>query len=161
VLAWNDDGDGVVLQVTTLGVAGLRQQEVHAQERQYARLHQAAEQCSERAALLLREAQQDDVVHMLDALENSSVVTDVMPGGARHNGGPQEIKDRVKVLGQKSDSTEVKQFKLSTGILLVSKPSALHVPPWQMLSSVLDSVDLKPQPGGPTRRFQPPTDRAR
>jgi hypothetical protein len=58
-------------------------------------------------------------------------------------GSPKEIKDRVMKLGQKSDSTEVKQFDLSSDIKLISKPSAMHVPPWQMLSSVLVSVDLK------------------
>src|SRR6185437_1002314 len=32
---------------------------------------------------------------------------------------------------------------LSSGIELISKPSGLHVPPWQMVSATLDGVDLR------------------
>ncbi len=33
--------------------------------------------------------------------------------------------------------------KLSTGVELISKPSGLHVPPWQMVSSVLHGLPIR------------------
>ena len=41
------------------------------------------------------------------------------------------------MLGRLSSSTAVFDTTLSSGVRLISKPSALHVPPWQMVSAVL------------------------
>jgi Deoxyribonuclease II len=143
VLAWNDDGEGVVVQVTTPAWPGIASKKFTRKSGNTLGCIKRPNNVQNAQHFFALKLNKDDVVHVLDALENSSVVTDVSRAELVNTGGPQDIKDRIKLLGQKSDSTEVKQFKLSTGITLVSKPSALHVPPWQMLSSVLDSVDLK------------------
>jgi len=49
----------------------------------------------------------------------------------------------VNKLGVKSVSTTVTTMELSSGVRLISKPSRLRVPPWQMVSSLLDGVPLR------------------
>ena len=58
-------------------------------------------------------------------------------------GGPDDVRALVAVLGEKSDSTTPTIKKLSSGVRLISKPSGLHVPPWQLVSSLLDGVPLR------------------
>lgn len=85
----------------------------------------------------------DDVIKVLQALQNASVVTDTSNAQIVNNGGPSEIQDLVKLLGKKSDSTAYTKERLSSGIQLISKSSGLHVPPWQMVSALLGSVPLR------------------
>jgi hypothetical protein len=49
----------------------------------------------------------------------------------------------VKTLGVKSKATSALTETLSSGVELISKPSALNVPPWQMVSSFLKGVSLR------------------
>jgi hypothetical protein len=84
-----------------------------------------------------------DVVKVLTALQNASVVTDASNVQIVKSGGPADITTLVAKLGVKSDSTTFTHETLSTGVQLISKPSALHVPPWQMVSAVLDGVSLR------------------
>jgi hypothetical protein len=85
----------------------------------------------------------DDLVKVLKALQNSSVVTDPTNPQLVNNGGPSDVQELVKNLGSKSTSGDLTTDTLSTGVELISKPSRLHVPPWQMVSSVLDGVSLR------------------
>jgi hypothetical protein len=85
----------------------------------------------------------DDVAKVLYALQNASVVTDVHNAQLGKSGGPSNITSLVAKLGFKSTSTTFTHETLSTGVHLISKPSALHVPPWQMVSAVLDGVPLR------------------
>ena len=48
-----------------------------------------------------------------------------------------------ELLGKVSSSTSFTHVTLSTGVDLISKPSKLHVPPWQFVSSVLGGVALR------------------
>ena len=59
------------------------------------------------------------------------------------NGGPAQIQRSVKALGKLSKSTKPMTTKLSTGVTLISKPSELQVPPWQLVSALLGSVPLR------------------
>jgi hypothetical protein len=85
----------------------------------------------------------DDVVKVLTALQNASVVTDPHNAQIVRAGGPADITALVAQLGAQSTSTTLTNDTLSTGVHLISKPSALHVPPWQMVSAVLDGVSLR------------------
>jgi hypothetical protein len=49
----------------------------------------------------------------------------------------------VKKLGKKSKSTTNMKVKLSSGVELISKPSGLHVPPWQLVSATLNGLPLR------------------
>jgi hypothetical protein len=85
----------------------------------------------------------DDVVVVLKALENASVVTDPKSAQIVSNGGPPEIQALVSGLGDNSTSTTATQSKLSSGVTLISKPSRLNVPPWQMVSALLGGEPLR------------------
>jgi hypothetical protein len=143
ILAWDDDGEGIVLQVTTPSWPA-------SGSKQFARKSGNTLGCIARPnnvqnaqhffALKLN---RKDVETVLRGLANASVVTDLEVEQLARIGGPAEIRALVQKLGDKSDSTEIIDEKLSSGVRLVSKPSALNVPPWQMLSSVLGGADLR------------------
>ena len=59
------------------------------------------------------------------------------------NGGPAEIQNLVTQLGHRSTSTTATMVTLSSGVQLISKPSKLEAPPWQMVSSLLGGVPLR------------------
>jgi hypothetical protein len=144
VLAWNNEGEGVVIQVTTPSWPGVGSKKFDRKAGNTLGCIKKPNNVQNAQHFFALKLSKEDLVKVLDALANSSVVTDVQKLELANIGGsPKEIKDRVMKLGQKSDSTEVKHFELSSGVKLISKPSAMHAPPWQMLSSVLGTVDLK------------------
>jgi hypothetical protein len=85
----------------------------------------------------------DDLVKVLTALRNASVVTDTGNPQIVNNGGPADVQALVGSLGVKSNSTTDTNDILSSGVELISKPSHLHVPPWQMVSAVLGGVSMR------------------
>lgn len=143
MLAWDDSGKGFVLQVTTPSWPG-------AGNKKNPRLKDGntlgfvqdddVKVSQHFFALKLNEK---DVVAVLKALYNASVVTDPSEPSLVHNGGPAEIKSLVDKLGQLQKGKEVMNCVLSSGVRLISKPSALQVPPWQMVSAELGGIDLR------------------
>lgn len=85
----------------------------------------------------------EDLVKVLGAMANSGVVTDTKNPQIVKNGGPPDVQTLVKTLGVKSKSAIALHEELSTGVELISKPAALMVPPWQMVSSFLKGVSLR------------------
>jgi hypothetical protein len=143
VIAWDDQGNGLVVQVTTPSWPGSGSS--------------AAPRASDGNTLgcviddNVKASQHffslrltpSDTAHVLDALANASVVTDVSNQQLARIGGPAELSARARKLGKKSLSKDVLDVTLSSGVRLISKPSALHVPPWQMLSALLGGVPLR------------------
>jgi hypothetical protein len=143
VIAWNSLGEGVVMQVTTPSWPGsgtfaaprsddgntlgcVSDDDVKASQHFF--------------ALRLSPA---DTAAVLDALLNASVVTDVTNAQLARIGGPSALQQRASALGRKSTSKRVIDVTLSSGVRLISKPSALHVPPWQLVSAQLGRVPLR------------------
>jgi hypothetical protein len=85
----------------------------------------------------------DDVVKVSTPLKNASVVTDPHNHQLANIGGPADIQLLVASLGSKSTRKVATKDVLSSGIILISKPSRLNVPAWQMVSSLLGSVSLR------------------
>src|SRR5262249_4267463 len=54
-----------------------------------------------------------------------------------------DVQALVTTLGQNIGNSEATKVPLSTGVVLISKPSDLHVPPWQMVSALLGGVSLR------------------
>ena len=142
-LVWNDAGEGLVLQVSTPAWPG-------AASRDHPRIGDGNTLgCVQDNDILLSQhffalqLTKHDVVKVLRALQNASVVTD--PGNVQivRNGGPADIQALVSALGVKSASTTFTKETLSSGVVLISKPSRLNVPPWQFVSAVLGGVSLK------------------
>ena len=86
---------------------------------------------------------QADVVIVLKALANASVVTDRTKFQIVNNGGPADIQELVRGLGEVSQSKTALKATLSSGVQLISKPSDLYVPPWQMVSALLGGEPLR------------------
>jgi hypothetical protein len=84
-----------------------------------------------------------DVVHVLQAMANANVVTDPSKPELVNNGGPADIQNLVKGLGSLVISRQATKVKLSSGVILISKPGDLNVPPWQMVSALLGGEPLR------------------
>jgi hypothetical protein len=70
-----------------------------------------------------------DLVNVLNALKNASVVTDPTNRQVVNNGGPKDVQALVNSLGKKSKNKSMTKVQLLSGVGLISKPSTLHVPP--------------------------------
>ncbi len=142
-LVWNDAGDGMVLQVTTPSWPA-------AASSNNPRMGDGNTLgCVKDNNLLVSQhffalkLNKDDVIKMLIALQNASVVTDPTNPELVNNGGPTDIQALVSGLGVRSTSKAFTKETLSCGVVLVSKPSNLHVPPWQFISALLGQVSLR------------------
>jgi len=143
ILAWNDAGEGLVLQVTTPSwpAAGSEQFPRKTDGNTLGCVKDNNVQVSQHFFGL--KLTKDDLVKVLAAVHNASVVTDPENPQLVKNGGPMEIQGLVKELGTKSDSKSYTKDVLSTGVELISKPSGLNVSPWQMVSAILGGVSLR------------------
>ncbi|POZ63004.1 deoxyribonuclease II family protein [Chromobacterium alticapitis] len=143
VLAWDDQGNGVVMQVSTPSwpASGSAQYPRTSDGNTLGCVQDNDVQVSQHFfSLKLSHA---DVLSVLQGLANASVVTDVGNPQIVKNGGPADIQAAVDQLGQKSDSAAPQVSKLSSGVTLIAKPSALQVPPWQLVSAELGGVALR------------------
>lgn len=143
VLAWNESGEGFVLQVTTPSwpAAGSKSFPRKTDGNTLGCVKDDDVKVSQHFFSL--KLTKGDVVEVLKALQNASVVTDPENPQIVHDGGPTDVQSLVKSLGKKSHSTSIIKVQLSSGVGLISKPSDLNVPPWQMVSAELGSVPLR------------------
>ncbi len=143
MLAWNDEGSGFVMQVTTPSWPASGSQS-HPRSTDGNTLG-----CVDDDDVLVSQhffalrLSHSDLAKVVAALTNASVVTDPHNAQIVHNGGPADISTLVAALGHKGSSAAATNETLSTGVILISKPSALHVPPWQMVSAVMGSAPLR------------------
>ena len=143
IVAWNDAGDGLVMQVTTPSwpASGSAETPRKSDGNTLGCVKDNDVQVSQHFfALRLNKS---DLLQVLQALGNASVVTDPTNRQIVNNGGPSDVQKLVTALGVKSKNATVLATRLSTGVQLISKPSSLHVPPWQMVSSILGGVPLR------------------
>ncbi len=142
MIAWNDQGEGMVMQVSTPSWPG-------AGSAQHPRTDGNTLGCVKDYNVKFSQhffalhLSHDDLGVVLDGLVNASVATDPKNPQIVNNGGPADIQSKVEALGTKSSSTTVLHGVLSSGVEIISKPSDMHVPPWQMISSLLGGVGLR------------------
>jgi len=143
IVAWDQDGNGLLLQVTTPSwpAAGSRSHPRTGDGNTLGCVSDNNLLYSQHFFAL--QLTRGDLADVLAALGNASVVTDVSNPQIVHLGGPEDIKTLVEKLGQKSDSNTATLKRLSTGVQLISKPASLNVPPWQLVSSLLGGVPLR------------------
>jgi Deoxyribonuclease II len=143
MLAWNEDGNGMVLQVSTPSwpASGSATEPRKTDGNTLGCVQDNDVLVSQHFfALTLTKA---DVIAVLNALANASVVTDPTKLQIVNNGGPADIQALVNGLGKVSSSRTATKATLSSGVLLLSKPSHLNVPPWQMVSALLGGEPLR------------------
>ena len=145
MLAWNKDGNGVVLQVATpdwpAAAGSSRNPRPTDGNTLGCILHDNDVLVSQHFFAL--KLNKNDVMAVLKAPENASVVTDPANLQVASSNGPADIRALVQRLGKVSSSKTATMDKLSSGVLLISKPSNLNVPPWQMVSAKLDGEPLR------------------
>lgn len=143
LLAWNADGNGIVMQVSTPSwpAAGSSSHPRQADGNTLGCIKDDDIQVSQHFFAL--KLTKDDVVKVLTALNNASVVTDTKNPQIVQNGGPADIQALVSTLGKHSTSRTYLAVTLSSGVELISKPSDLRVPPWQMVSAILGGTSLR------------------
>lgn len=143
MLAWNDAGEGLALQVTTPSwpAAGSKGSPRKTDGNTLGCVKDDNVEVSQHFFAL--KLTKDDLVKVLTALRNASVVTDPSNPQIANNGGPADVRELVESLGVKSGSTTYTKDTLSTGVELISKPSRLNVPPWQMVSALLGGAPLR------------------
>lgn len=143
VLAWDNDGNGMVIQVSTPSwpASGSAQSPRKTDGNSLGCVKDNDVLVSQHFFSLKLTKQ--DVVAVLNGLENASVVTDPAKTEIVNNGGPADIQKLVSGLGTRSTNKSVTKVALSSGITLISKPSDLEVPPWQMVSALLGSEPLR------------------
>jgi Deoxyribonuclease II len=143
MLAWNDAGEGFVLQVTTPSwpAAGNKSFPRKSDGNTLGCVKDDDVLVSQQFFAL--KLNKDDLVKVLKALQNASVVTDEKNPQIVNNGGPEDVQALVKGLGSLSSSKTATTDTLSSGVKLISKPSHLPVPPWQMVSALLGGVSLR------------------
>ena len=146
MLAWNDKGEGFVMQVSTpswpisgspnaprdsgnsLGCFKTRDNVLMSQHF---------------FALILNK---EDVLTVLKGLVNAGVATDNSDGSMMvSNGGPADIEDLVSSMGTEPDATtqHVVEATLSSGVKFLSKSSGMDVPSWQFVSAELGGMNLR------------------
>jgi hypothetical protein len=143
MLAWNAYGDGLVMQVTTPSwpAAGNKSSPRMTDGNTLGCVKDNNVLVSQHFFAL--RLSKDDVVSVLIALANASIVTDPTNPQIVHNGGPADIQQLVSALGRQSANRTYITATLSSGVKLISKPSNLHVPPWQMVSAILGGTALR------------------
>lgn len=143
VLAWNDAGAGVVMQVSTPSwpASGSAKFPRKTDGNTLGCVKDDNVKVSQHffAVRLTK----DDVVKVLKALTNASIVTDPANPQLVGNGGPADIAALASGLGKEQKKGTVTLDTLSTGVMLIAKPSSVHVPPWQMVSAKLGGVPLR------------------
>ncbi len=143
MMAWDDAGNAIVIQVTTPSWPGAGNQE-HPRQSDGNTLGCVIDDNVKFSqhffSLKLTKA---DLMLSLRALQNASVGTDATDLQIVSNGGPADVQALVAQLGHTSTSTRPTIDTLSSGVRLISKPAALHVPPWHLVSALLGSISLR------------------
>lgn len=143
MIAWNEDGEGMVLQVSTPSWPASASS-LHPRQNDGNTLGCINDDDIEVSQHFFSvKLTKDDVASVLTALGNASIATNLSQPSIVNNGGPDDIQALVNALGKESKSKIVFQTTLSSGIQIISKPSSLAVPPWQMVSSQLNGIDLR------------------
>lgn len=157
MLAWNEDGEGLVIQVTTPNWPGAASQ-THPRAVN-AGFPQGVgntlgcvgdNNISNAQHFFALKLNRDDVKAVLRALDRASVVTDTSNPQVVNmtiNGAPlpPDLRPLVDALQKTTPSAETDfvDVTLSSGVRLIVKPSELHAPPWQFVSWRLDGASLR------------------
>lgn len=143
ILAWNDDGEGFVMQVSTPSwpASGNLAHPRKSDGNTLGCVKDNDVKLSQHFFAL--RLTKPDLLLVLKGLQNASVVTDPTNPQVASNGGPSDVQTAVSALGKQSSSETLVEGTLSTGLLFVAKPSDLNVPPFQMMSALLGGVPLR------------------
>lgn len=144
ILAWDNQGNGLILQVTTPDWPGAGSADVpRARDGNTLGCEHATNNVLVGQHFFALKLSPQDTGLVLDALANASVVTDPANPQIARLGGPPDLVAKARLLGKISQSVTFTDVTLSSGVRLISKASDLWVPPWQLVSARLGGVPLR------------------
>jgi len=143
LVAWNGDGAGFVLQVSTPSwpASGSSAHPRQNDGNTLGCINDDDIEVSQHFFAL--KLTKDDLAAVLKALANASVATEPTEPSIVNNGGPADIQALVTGLGKQSTGSACTVATLSSGVRLISKPSLLSVPPWHLVSAQLGGLPLR------------------
>jgi hypothetical protein len=150
LLAWNDAGDGLVMQVSTPSWPGSGTNQIKRKTGNTLGCISSNNNLLASQHFFALKLTKDDLVKVLNALTLAKVVTDPTKLQIVRNGGPPDVQALVRQLGkppvklnaddEPSADDLFSKKTLSSGVLLIAKSSNLTAPPWQVVSALLDST---------------------
>lgn len=148
LLAWNDAGEGFVMQVSTPSWPGSGTASIHRKIGNTLGCIVGDDDVGVSQHFFALHLNKSDLIEVLTGLNEASVATDPKNRqvASSTDGSPPEIVKLVSTLGVKSNQAALDgnlPYTLSSGVQFIAKPSALHVPPWQMVSAALGGVPLR------------------
>lgn len=143
MLAWDGNGEGFVLQVSTPSWPASGRADTPRQTDGNTLGCVEDDDVKVSQHFFALKLTRSDLTAVLRALQNASVATRVNNLQLVRNGGPADVQQLVNGLGVHSKATAATMTALSTGVKVISKPSGLQVPPWQMVSSLLGGIPLR------------------
>jgi deoxyribonuclease II len=149
ILAWDKNGDGVVMQVSTPSwpASGSQSFKRKNDGNTLGCVNDNDVEVSQHFFAL--KLNKSDLLMVLGALANASVATASKAKPIKQivkNGGPPDVQAAVNKLGILAPSAKATIVTLSSGVRLISKPSNLLVPPWQMVSALLKAPSASAGP---------------
>ncbi len=149
IVAWDKNGDGVVMQVSTPSwpASGSKSFPRKMDGNTLGCVNDNDVEVSQHFFAL--KLNKDDLVQVLNALANASIATASKAKPIKQlvkNGGPSDVQAAVNKLGVLAKSATPTIVTLSSGVRLISKPSNLIVPPWQMVSALLKTPSASAGP---------------
>jgi hypothetical protein len=143
LLAWNSQGDGLLLQVTTPSWPGAASSS-HSRQHDGNSLGCVADNNVELSQhFFALKLTRDDVLKVLAALQTEGAVTDPSNPQVVRTQGPPEVDDAVARLGKPNRAATFTDTTLSSGVRIIAKAGGLAAPPWQIISAVLGRVPLR------------------
>lgn len=139
MLAWNEEGDGFVMQVSTPSWPGSGSRRIGRRIGNTLGCLSHNNLASSQHFFALK-INKSDLLIILDALKVTNAPTKRTNLQVVSNGGPSDVRELVEQLGRSpsnADRFPIVDRMLSSNVRLIAKPSNLHVPPWQMVSAVL------------------------
>jgi hypothetical protein len=152
LLAWNDAGEGFVMQVSTPSWPGSGSNSIKRKAGNTLGCIASNNNLLASQHFFALKLNKSDLIKVLNALKSAGVVTDPTKLQIVKNGGPEDVQALVRELGKrpaklkvdkahppKEDQLFTKQ-ELSSHVMLIAKTSNLTAPPWQMVSAILNGT---------------------
>jgi hypothetical protein len=152
LLAWNDAGEGFVMQVSTPSWPGSGTSRIKRKAGNTLGCIRSNNNLLASQHFFALKLNKSDLIKVLNGLKRAGVVTDPTKLQIVRNGGPTEVQDLVNELGKRPVKVKLDLNKnpnpddffttqeLSSKVLLIAKTSNLTAPPWQMVSAILDGT---------------------
>ncbi|MDB5579548.1 MAG: hypothetical protein JWR80_4724 [Bradyrhizobium sp.] len=150
LLAWNDAGEGFVMQVSTPSWPGSGTSRIKRKAGNTLGCVSSNNNLLASQHFFALKLDKSDLIKVLTALKRAGVVTDPTKLQIVRNGGPEDVQGLVNELGklpaklklapgeQAPQEAYFTKDELSSNVVLIAKTSNLTAPPWQVVSALLD-----------------------